>query len=160
MTWTSTWRASVTRRSRNTTGSPNERLASPCVRSRATSLVGGLELAGAAAGATTTGFDDQRVADGLCVTAGVLAGRDGATAPRCERNAHLLGQSVGLHLFAQGAHRGRRRPDEGELQALAELCEGDVFGDETPAHPHRVGPGLPQRALPLSVVEVDDGPRS
>ena len=122
-------------------------------------FVGGEHLADAAAAATTTGFDDQRVADGLCVPAGVLAGLDGATAPRCERNAHLLGQKFGLDLVAQCAHRGGGRPDERELQARAELCEGDVFGDETPAHPHRVGLGFQQSAFELGVVEVGDAPR-
>ena len=91
--------------------------------------------------------------------AGVLAGLDGATAPRCERNAHLLGQKFGLDLVAQGAHRGRGRPDERELQARAELCEGDVFGDEPPAHPHRVGLGFQQSAFELGVIEVDDARR-
>ena len=119
-------------------------------------FVGGEHLADTAAAATTTGLDDQRVADGLCVAAGVLAGLDGAAAPRCERNAHLLGQQFGFDLVAQGAHRGGRRPDERELQALAELGEGDVFGDETPTHPHRVGLGFQQRAFELGVVEVRD----
>ena len=122
-------------------------------------FVGGEHLADTAAAATTAGFDDQRVADGLCVPAGVLAGLDGATAPRCERNAHLLGQKFGLDLVAQCPHRGRRRPDEGELQARAELREGDVFGDETPAHPHRVGLGFQQGAFEFSVVEVRDARR-
>ena len=117
-------------------------------------FVGGEHLADAAAPATTTGFDDQRVADGLRVTAGVLAGLDGATAPRCERNAHLFGQQFGFDLVAQGAHRGRRRPDEREPQALAELCEGDVLGDEPPAHPHRVGLGFQQSAFELGVIEI------
>ena len=119
-------------------------------------LIRGEHLADAAATAPTTGFDDQRVADGLRVPAGVLAGLDGATAPRCERNAHLLGQQFGLDLVAQGAHRGRRRPDEGELQSRAELGEGNVFGDEPPAHPHRVGLGFQQSAFELGVIEVRD----
>src|SRR6185312_12737406 len=54
-------------------------------------FIRGEDLADTAAAATTTGFDDQRVANGLCVPAGVLAGLDRATAPRCEWNAHLLG---------------------------------------------------------------------
>ena len=122
-------------------------------------FVRGEHLADTAAAATTTGLDDQRVADGLCVTAGVLAGLDGATAPRCERNAHLLGQKFGLHLVTQCPHRGGGRPDEGELQARTELREGDVFGDETPAHPHRVGLGFQQSAFELGVVQVRDARR-
>ena len=51
------------------------------------------------------------------------------------------------------------RPDEREVQARAELREGDVFGDETPAHPHRVGLGLQQSAFQLGVVEVGDALR-
>ena len=35
----------------------------------------------------------------------------------------------------------------------------DVFGDETPAHPHRVGLGLQQSAFELGMVEVRDAPR-
>ena len=110
-------------------------------------FVGGEHLADTAAATPTTGFDDQRVADGLCVAAGVLAGLYGASAPRCERNAHLLGQKFGLDLVAQCPHCGGRRPDEREVQAHAELGEGDVFGDETPAHPHRVGLGFQQSAF-------------
>ena len=68
-------------------------------------FVGGEHLADTAAATTTAGLDDQRVADGLRVAAGVLAGRDGATAPRCERNAHLLGQQFGLDLVAQSRMR-------------------------------------------------------
>ena len=119
-------------------------------------FVGGEHLADAAAPATTTGFDDQRVADGLRVTAGVLTGLDGATAPRCERNADLFGQQLGFDLIAQGAHRRRRRPDERQPQTLAELCEGDVLGDEPPAHPHRVGLGFQQSAFELGVVEISN----
>ena len=122
-------------------------------------FVGGEHLANAAAAAAATGFDDQRVADGLGVLAGVLAGPDGATAPRCERHAHLLGQEFGLDLVAQGSHRGGARPDEHEVEARAELCEGDVFGNETPAHPHRVGLGFHQGAFELGVVEVGDARR-
>ena len=119
-------------------------------------FIRGEHLADTAAAATTTGFDDQRVANGLCVPAGVLAGLDRATAPRCEWNAHLLGQKFGLHLVTQCPHRGGGRPDEGELQARTELRKGDVFCDETPAHPHRVGLGLQQGAFQLGVVEVDN----
>ena len=122
-------------------------------------LVGGEHLADAAAAAPTTGFDDQRVADGLCVTAGVLAGLDGAAAPRCQRNAHLLGQYLGFDLVAQCAHRGGGRPDEREPQALAKLGEGNVFGHEPPAHPHRVGLGFQQGAFELGVVKVRNAPR-
>jgi hypothetical protein len=93
------------------------------------------------------------------VAAGVLGCLDGATAPRCERNAHLLGQKFSLDLVAQGAHRDGGRPDEGEVQARAELGEGDVFGDETPAHPHRVGFGFQQGAFEFGVVEVGDARR-
>ena len=46
-----------------------------------------------------------------------------------------------------------------EVQARAELCEGDVFGNETPAHPHRVGLGFQQSAFELGVVEVRDARR-
>ncbi len=122
-------------------------------------FVGGEHLADAAAAAAATRFDDQRVADGLCMAAGVVPGPDGATAPRCERNAHLLGQKFGFDLVAQCPHRGGGRPDERELQARTELCEGDVFGDETPAHPHRVGLGFQQSAFQLGVVEVHDARR-
>jgi hypothetical protein len=99
-------------------------------------------LADTAAATTAAGFDDQRVADRLGVAQRILAGRDGATAPRCERNIHLRCQQLGLDLVAESRHRRGRRPDERELHALAEFGKRDVFGDETPAHPYRVGPGL------------------
>ena len=35
----------------------------------------------------------------------------------------------------------------------------DVFGDETPAHPHRVGLGLQQGAFEFGVIEVSDAGR-
>ncbi len=93
------------------------------------------------------------------MTAGVLAGVDGATAPRRERNAHLFGQQFGFDLVTQCLHRGRRWPDERELQALAELGERNVFGHETPAHPHRVGLGLQQGSFEFGVVQVNDAGR-
>jgi hypothetical protein len=49
--------------------------------------------------------------------------------------------------------------DEREVQARTELRESDVFGDETPAHPHRVGLGLPQGAFELGVVEIHNARR-
>ena len=122
-------------------------------------FVGREHLADAAATAATTGLDDQRVTDGLRVATGVLEGLDGATTPRRKRNAHLLGEKFGFDLVAQCAHRARGRPDEREVQARAELREGDVFGDETPAHPHRIGLGLQQSAFQLGVVEVGDARR-
>jgi hypothetical protein len=115
-------------------------------------FVRGEHLADTAAAAATTGFDDQRIADGLCVAAGVVPGLDRATAPRCKRNAYLLGQKFGFDLVAQCPHGGGGRADERQLQARAELSEGDVFGDETPPHPHRVGLGLQQSAFQLGVV--------
>jgi hypothetical protein len=73
------------------------------------------------------------------------------------RNAHLLGEKFGFDFVTQCAHRGRWRTDEREVQASAKLREGDVFCDETPAHPDRVGPGLQQGAFELGMVEVWPG---
>jgi hypothetical protein len=89
----------------------------------------------------------------------VLAGLDGATTPRRERYAHLLGQKFGFDLVAQCAHRGGGRPDERQVQAPAELGEADVFGDEPPAHPHRISPGFQQSTFQFGVVEVHDARR-
>ena len=109
-----------------------------------------------AAPATTTGLDDQRIADLLGVTTGILAGLDGATAPRRQRNAHLLGQQFGFDLVTQRAHRRRRRPDEHQPQPLTQLGERHILSDETPPHPHRISPGLEHRALQNAMIQVGD----
>ena len=112
------------------------------------------DLADTAAAAAGAGLDDQRVADRRCVTPGVGAGFDGSAGPRCDGNADLLGEDLGLDLVAEQAHRVGRRADEGDVQARDEVGERRVLGDEAPADPHRVGTGLDQRRLEDAVVEV------
>ena len=77
-----------------------------------------------------------------------------AAAPRRDRYAGALGQQLGLDLVAEPAHRLRRRADEGDPDPRAQLGEGRVLGDEAPADPGGVRPGLAQRPLELGVVEV------
>src|SRR3712207_9516109 len=66
----------------------------------------------------------RSVADGLGVPPGVVRTLDRAVAPRCDRDADLLGQHLGLYLGAEQPHRLRRRPDEGHPEVGAQLGEG------------------------------------
>ena len=114
----------------------------------------GRDLADAAPAAPRGGLEHQRVADPGRRGDGVVEGVDPATAPRGDRHADLLGDQLGADLVAQPAHRLRARPDEGHPDALAQLGEGGVLGDEAPADPGGIRPGLEQRALEHGVVEV------
>ncbi len=117
-------------------------------------LVLGVDLADAAAAAAAARLDDQRVADGLGVTAGVRARVDGAAAPRGDGDADLLGEQLGLDLVAEELHRLRRRADERDAHGPDQLGEGRVLGDEAPAHPDGVGPAAAQRVGEGLVVQV------
>ena len=88
------------------------------------------------------------------MTASVRAGLDRSTGPRCDGDADLFGEELGLDLVAEQTHGVGGRADEGDVQAGDEVREGGVLGDEAPADPHRVGTGLHQRRLEDAVVEV------
>ena len=65
---------------------------------------------------------------------------DRAAAPRRHRQARLLGQALGRDLVAEQPHGARVGADEDDAQALAELREVRMLGDEAPADPRGVGP--------------------
>ena len=113
-----------------------------------------VDLADTAATTTGAGLDDQRVADGCGVTAGVGASLDRSAGPRCDGDADLLGEDLGLDLVSQQTHRIRGRADEGDVQSSDQVRERGILGDEAPADPYRVGTGLHQRGLEDVVVEV------
>ena len=102
-------------------------------------------------------LEHQRVADLVAGAQRVGQGGDLAAAPRRDRDADLLGDQLRADLVAELAHRLRARPDEGDTDLLAQLGERRVLGDEPPADPGGVGPGLHQRALQDGVVEVRAG---
>ena len=108
----------------------------------------------AAPAAAGSGLEHQRVADALRRGQGVLQRRDRAPAPRRDGDADLLGDQLRADFGAQLAHRVGRRPDERDTDLLAHLGERGVLGDEAPADPGGVGPGLDKRAFEHGVVEV------
>ena len=85
---------------------------------------------------------------------GVLDGLDGAAAPGRDGHAGPLGQPLALDLVPERAHDVGVGPGEDDPEAVAELGERRVLGDEAPADPGRVGAGLHERALEPLVVEV------
>ena len=155
MTWTSTWRA------------PGDELleeddarAERALRLVAGALVGvgevgvGVDAADAATAAAGGRLEHERVADPRGRGLGVLEGVDAAAAPRRDGHADLLGDELAADLVAELAHRLGARADEGDADALAQLGEGRVLGDEAPADPGGVGVRLAQGALEDGVVEV------
>jgi hypothetical protein len=112
------------------------------------------DLADAAPAAARGRLQHQRVADPRRRRQGVVQGPDRAAAPRRDRHADLLGDQLRADLVAELAHGLRARPDEGDPGLLAQLRERRVLGDEAPADPRGVGPGLRQRALQRLQVEV------
>ena len=113
--------------------------------------------ADAAPAAARGRLQHQRVADLVAGAQRVFEGGDLAAAPRRDRDADLLGDQLRADLVAELAHRLRARPDEGDAELLAQLGERRVLGDEPPADPRGVGPGLHQRPLQDGVVEVRAG---
>jgi hypothetical protein len=115
---------------------------------------GVLHPAHAAPAAARSGLDHQREPDLLALPDGVLRALDRAAAPCGDRHARLLGQALGLDLVAQRAHHLGVGPDEDDPEALTQLGERRMLGDEAPAHPGRVGLRLDQRSLEQLVIEV------
>jgi hypothetical protein len=120
---------------------------------------GGSDDADSPPAAAGGGLEHERVADALRRRERVIEGRDGAPAPRRDGDADLLGDQLRADLVAQLAHRVRVRPDEGDADLLAQLGEHGVLGDEAPADPRGVGPGLEQGPFEHRVVEVRPGRR-
>ena len=140
ISWTSTWRAPVTTRSRNTVGSPNALAPSDLALSNAAASCAGIvDAADAAAASARGGLDHQRVADPLGVIGGILDRVDGTAAPRRDRYVGLLGQQLGGDLVAELAHHVRARADEDDAEPFAQFGELGTFGDEPPADPGGVG---------------------
>ncbi len=108
----------------------------------------------AAPPATGSGLDHQRVADLARVPEGVAGRVDRAPAPGGHRDPDLLGEELGGDLVAEAPHHVRRRPDEGHAEALAELGERRVLGDEAPPDPGGGRLRRAERPLELGVVDV------
>jgi hypothetical protein len=102
-------------------------------------------------------LEHQRVPDLVRGAQGRVKVRHGAATPRRDGYADLLGDQLRPDLVAQLAHRLGARTDEGDAVLLAHLDEGRVFGDEPPAHPGRVRPGLDQCLGQDRVIEVRAG---
>ncbi len=117
-------------------------------------LVGGGDLADAATAAARRRLQHQGVADALGGREGLVEGVDAPARPGRHRDAHLLGDELGADLVAQLAHRVAGGADERDAEALDEVGEGGVLGDEAPAHPDGVGPGIGEDAGEQIVVEV------
>ena len=155
ISWTSTCRAPVTRRSRKTVPLPNARSASSLVRWKASvEVLGGGHHPDAAAATARGRLEHQRVADLVGAGQRALEGVDRAAAPRSDRDAHLLGEQLRADLVAQPAHRLGARTDEGDAQAVAQVDERGVLGHEAPARPHRVGTALRQGTFEDGQVDV------
>ncbi|MPM26853.1 hypothetical protein SDC9_73358 [bioreactor metagenome] len=117
-------------------------------------VTGRPDLADAAAATTGGRLEHQRVADPVRRSQGLLEGVHTAPGPRRDRDADLLGEELAADLVAELAHRVTARADEGDAEALDEIGEGGVLGDEAPADPDRVGAGRGQRPGQQLVVEV------
>ena len=113
--------------------------------------------ADAAPAAAGGGLEHQRVADPVRLREGGVEGRDRATAPRRDGDADFLGDQLGADLVAQLAHRVGVGADEGDADLLAQLGEHGVLGDEAPADPGGVGPGLDEGPFEHGVVKVRPG---
>ena len=114
----------------------------------------GEDFADSSATAAGAGLDDQRIPDGLGMTAGIGAGVHRTTGPRCDRDTDLLRQKLRLDLVPQQTHRISARPDEGDVQPGHQIGERRILRHETPAHPHRVRTGLDQRTLELTMIKI------
>ena len=79
---------------------------------------------------------------------------DRAATPRHHRYGDALGEVLRRDLVSEPAHDVRFRSDEDDTQALAELGERRVLGDEPPSHPRGVGARRHQGLLEARVVEV------
>ena len=104
------------------------------------------------------GLDHEREADLLGGLRGGLGVGDGPAAPGRHRDAHALGDPLGLDLVPEPLHGLRARAHERDPEALAEGGELGALGDEAPAGPDGVGPAGDQHALELGEVEVGHGP--
>lgn len=96
----------------------------------------------------------QRVADLGCGCQGSFHGLDRTATPRRDRHTDLLGDQLRADLVAELAHGVRAGADEGDSDLFAQLREGRVFRDETPADPSGVGFGLHQRTFERLQIQV------
>src|SRR5262249_48290765 len=111
----------------------------------------------AAAAAAGAGLDDEGEAEPARMLARLLDRRDRTAAPGRDRHPDLLRDPLGRDLVAEAAHGVAGRPDEGDAELGAEVCERGVLGDEAPADPGRVGARAAQRIAEPLEVEVGAG---
>ena len=97
-----------------------------------------MRRAHSAPAAAGDGLDHHRVADLFGDLDRLALGLDDPIAPRRDRHAGFARRGPGGILVAHRAHRGRRRPDELDVAALADLGEVRVLGQESVAGMNRV----------------------
>ena len=102
-------------------------------------------------------LEHQRVPHLVGRSQRLLEGVDATAAPRCDRDADLLGDQLRPDLVAQLAHRLRAGTDEGDAEAGTEVGERGVLRHEAPADPDRVRPRLDEGSLEHGEVEVGPG---
>ena len=175
MTWTSTWRADVTRSSMNTVSSPKASWGLRHGRSRAlrTEIVRCVDAADAAPPAARRRLDQQRESNGtkpgrspssrLVTTWPPLQGATGTPAAAASRFASILLPRLPHDVatrsdehHAQVAHRGRQTPDPRPRSPSRARRHRRVW-PRAPARARR-GPDRPLRRRPLASVRRA-GPR-
>ncbi len=92
----------------------------------------------AAAATAGGGLEHHRVAEACGMGCRFGRGVDDVAAPRHDRDADLLGETLGRDLVAEHPDRGAVRADEDDAGVLASLGEGGAFRDEPPADPDGV----------------------
>jgi hypothetical protein len=115
------------------------------------------DLADAAPATTGGGLEHDRVADLVGLGDRVVEGVERSTAPRGDRDTDLLRDELRADLVAEPSHGLGARADEGDPDALAELGERGILGDEPPADPGGVRSGVEQRLLQDREVQVGTG---
>ena len=138
-----------------TVGSPNVLPASDLALSNAPARCPGVvDATDAPAAASCRRLDHQRVTDLGGDFSSLFDRLDRTAAPRRHRYIGVLGQQLGGDLVTELAHHVRPRPDEHDAQTFTQLGELGAFGDESPAHPGRIGAGLAQRSFESCEVEI------
>ena len=158
ITWTSTWRASVICRSRNTVGSPKAWRASVRAISKAPASSAGVRRPADAPAAAAGGRLDE-AAGSRCARRRRTASSRSATGPPLHGmtgTPGLLGQPLVTDLVADPSHGVTGGADEDDAELVAQVGELGVLGDEAPTDPGRLRPGRDQGPLEPLVVEIGE----